>query len=143
MKNGKRSAFIALILLAAILCAACGKSQEASIDYGSSELYTKEEMDTAIALIRAEFDSWEGCELHSLRYAGDECQNPENVRWMGELAAAQGEERTIVHCMEFLSEFHSPKQNAGAWNPDEEYTDWQWWLAGTEDGDWLLLTWGY
>ena len=38
MKNGKQSALAALILLAALLCAACGKSQETSIDYGSSEL---------------------------------------------------------------------------------------------------------
>ena len=25
----------------------------------------------------------------------------------------------------------------------EEYTDWQWWLARSEGGDWELLTWGY
>jgi len=31
----------------------------------------------------------------------------------------------------------------GAWEADKEYTDWQWWLAREEGGDWELLTWGY
>ena len=26
---------------------------------------------------------------------------------------------------------------------DEEYFDYQWWLARTEGGEWQLLTWGY
>jgi D-alanyl-D-alanine carboxypeptidase len=134
---------VAALLLAVLFCTACGKKAEPSLDYGDSALYTKEEMDTAIALIRAEFAGWEGCELHSLRYAGDECQNPENVHWLGELAEARGTEARITRCMEFVSDFHSPRKAIDAWNPDEEYTDWQWWLAGTEDGDWLLLTWGY
>ncbi len=146
MKNWKQHAAALLVLpvlLAALLCAACGTKRNPSVDYGNSELYTKEEMDTAIALIRAEFDGWTGCELHSLRYAGDECQNPENVRWLSELAAARGEEGSVRSCMEFLSDFHSPKTASGAWEPDKEYSDWQWWLAGTEEGEWILLTWGY
>ena len=31
----------------------------------------------------------------------------------------------------------------GAWEPDAEYNDWQWWLARSADGGWDLLTWGF
>ena len=95
--------------------------------------------DAAAALIRAEFDRWEGCEMHSLRYAGDEACTEENLAWMNSLK----EESRFTRCIEFVSDFHSPAEGGGAWAPDEEYTDWQWWLAGTEDGDWVLVTWGY
>ena len=27
--------------------------------------------------------------------------------------------------------------------PDTEYTDYQWWLARTENGDWEIVSWGY
>ncbi len=113
--------------------------REEETDYGESSLFSKEEMDAAAALIRAEFDRWEGCEMHSLRYAGDEACTEENLAWMNSLK----EGSRFTRCIEFVSDFHSPAEGGGAWAPDEEYTDWQWWLAGTEDGDWVLVTWGY
>ena len=108
-------------------------------DYGSSTLYSREEMDEAISLIRQEFDSWEGCVMHGIRYAGDACNSKENIEWMNRL----GETEKFTQCIEFTCDFHSPKEAVGAWNPDEEYTDWQWWLARGEGGSWELLTWGY
>ena len=45
--------------------------------------------------------------------------------------------------IEFLSDYHSPVDAVGAWEPDTEYTDWQWWLARTEGGEWELMTCGY
>ncbi len=115
------------------------EKQELQIDYGTSLLYTEEEMDEAIALIREEFDTWEGCELHSIRYAGDDCNSSENIEWLNEL----GDGVEFTQCIEFVSSFHSPKMGGGAWNPDEEYTGWQWFLGRTDGGDWQLLTWGY
>lgn len=67
---------ISAVLLLGLM--GCGKKETAdepnkaaekpdvTIDYGESELYTKEELDDAIAVIEAEFSTWEGCELHSL-----------------------------------------------------------------------------
>ena len=110
-----------------------------TLDYGSSELYSKADMDSAIELIRNEFGSWDGCELHSIRYASDTCCSPENIAWMNTLKADQN----YTQCIEFLSDFHSPLEAYGAWEADQEYTDWQWWLARSEDGNWDLLTWGY
>ncbi len=110
-----------------------------AIDYGTSALYSQEDMDAAIALIRGEFDSWEGCELHSIRYAGDECVSKKNLDWMNSLR----EGKSYQECICFRSDFHSPVEAVGVWEPDEEYTDWQWWLARGDEGGWELLTWGY
>ena len=113
------------------------------IDYGSSALYTEEEMNAAIEEIRREFDSWEGCELHSVAYAGDEYCNEENIAWMNELEAANDAEETFTQCILFESSFHSPVDGGGAWYADQEYTGWQWWLARPEAGAWKLMTWGF
>ena len=60
---------ILLLCALALLLVGCGK-KDPTVDYGSSERYTREDMDAAIGLIRAEFDTWKGCELHALRGAG-------------------------------------------------------------------------
>ena len=108
-------------------------------ELGGSALYTAEDQLAAVAPILKEFGGWDGCELHRLSYAGDDCQNAENIRWLRSLRDG----RQYVQCIEFLSDFHSPKEATGAWEPDAEYTDWQWWLARESGGDWELLGWGY
>ena len=150
-----------LILVLSLALSACGNKVSVTVDYGSSEIYTQKDMDAAgrvrsmwslescvicmdaaIRKIRAEFDTWKGCELHAIRYAGDECCTEENIRWLnGHTDDGTG----FTQCIEFLSDFHSPRkaEEAGAFNPDSEYTDWNWWLARTEGGDWVLLDWGY
>ena len=104
-----------------------------------ARVLTISELAEAAALIREEFDSWEGCEMHSLRYAGDECCSEENIKWLNFLS--DGSE--ISECVEFLSDFHSPVEGSGAWSADTEYTGWQWWLGREDGGSWELLSWGY
>ncbi len=116
---------------------------EVEIDYGSSELYTTEEMDEAIALILEEFNTWEGCEMHSIRYFSDECNSGEFVAWMNELAEAREPGTTFTQCIAFRSDFHSPVEAYGSWEADQEYTNWEWWLAREDGGSWQLMTWGY
>ena len=110
-----------------------------AVEYGESEFFTERSMDRAIDMILKEFNSWEGCQMHSIRFAGDECNSEENLKWLNSLDG--GHEYT--DCIEFISEFHSPKDQFGAWEPDQEYTGWQWWLGAEADGDWELVTWGY
>ena len=111
--------------------------------YTESELYTPDEMDSAMVMIVNQLLSWTGCELHDLRYAGDECNSDENIRWLNELS----EGKNYAQCIEFLTDFHSPTDEADlegtAWEPDHEYTDYQWWLARADGGDWELVSWGY
>ena len=138
-------AFLALACVTAL--AACGSKKQdtaaVEIDYGSSELYTKEDMDEAIKLIQEEFSKWEGCELHSIAYTSDDDCNEDNIAWMNQLEAAGDAKETFTQCIQFKSNFHSPKEGGGAWNPDQEYTDWGWWLARADGGKWKLMTWGY
>ncbi len=112
-----------------------------TVDYGESTLYTREELEEAAVQVKCRFASFAGCELHALRYAGDEYSTDENLAWMNQLDEGKG----YVQVVEFLSDFHSPLQPGEdtAWEADTEYTDWQWWLARTADGGWQLLTWGY
>ena len=46
-------------------------------------------------------------------------------------------------CIVFTSSFHSPVEGGGAWEPDYDYENWEWYLGRTEGGSWDLLTWGY
>ena len=112
---------------------------DVEIDYGTSEIYTAEELAEAAIQIKCTFASWKGCELHTLRYAGDEADNAKNLEWLN----SHDENAEYTHAAEFLTDFHSPVEASGAWNPDQEYKDYQWWLGLTEDGTWEVVDWGY
>lgn len=124
-----------------------GDISNVTLDYGSSGIYTKEDMDAAIARIEKEFSTWKGCTLNSISYTSDDCNNEENLKWMNELKKARtpDSDNEFTQCIEFQSTFHSPKDqaDAGAFDPDEEYSGWSWWLARTDGGEWHLMTWGY
>ena len=107
--------------------------------YGTSEIYTAEELAEAAIQIKCTFASWKGCELHTLRYAGDEADNAENLERLNAVNEGAG----YTHVAEFLTDFHSPAEAIGAWEPDQEYKDYQWWLARTDDGGWEVVDWGY
>ena len=112
---------------------------DVSIDYGKSEIYTPEDLEEAAIQTKCLFASWEGCEMHSLRYAGDECNSEENIKWANSLDEGAG----YTEVCEFLCSFHSPTEESGAWEADKEYEDYQFWLARTEDGGWQVVNWGY
>lgn len=136
-------------LLLSMVCAfnliGCGNKtvSEANIDYGTSSIYTEEDMNAAIELIKREFKTWDGCELHSIAYSSDDECNKSNIAWMNDLEAANDAKETFTQCIMFQSSFHSPKEASGGLNADEEYTGWQWWLARSERGQWKLMAWGY
>ena len=115
------------------------KASDVAIDLGSSEIYSEEELKEAVVQIKCKFASWEGCELHSIRYAGDESCTEENLKWMNEL----NKDGNYTQVAEFLMNFHSPMEQIGAWDADREYTDYQWWLARSADGGWDIVTFGY
>lgn len=156
MNYKKPAVWIVLLAMAAFavvsVCFATTKKNDDNVeyhftcDYGSSKLYSKEDMDEAIQTIMNEFHNWKGCEMHSIRYGSDQtCSEGDNLSWMQELENANDNKETFTECIMFECDFHSPKSDAdaGGLNVDEEYTDWQWWLARSEDGPWKLMTWGY
>lgn len=110
-----------------------------SYDFSNSKAFTREELEAAAIQVKCEFAKFAGAELHSLRYAGDENDNKENLDWLNSL----DEGAKYTHVAKFLSDFHSPIEGGGAWEADKEYTDYGWWLARTDDGGWQLVTFGY
>jgi len=136
----KRTLAVIVSLLLVMLCG-CGKSSDVSkvsIDYGKSQMYSQEDMDAAIFVIKKEFSSWDGCVLHSIAFTSDSvCKD--NVEYCNELREGAGFDECIV----FESSFHSSKQASGGFTPDQEYSGWSWYLARKDNGAWALLTWGY
>ena len=112
---------------------------EVSYDYGDSKLYTKEELEAAAIQVKCEFATFAGCELHNLRYAGDECNTKENLDWLNSL----DEGANYTQVAEFLADFHTPVEGDGAWEANTEMKDYQWWLARTENEGWQLVNFGY
>ena len=49
----------------------------------------------------------------------------------------------FTQCIEFLSDFRTSGEAASDLEADQEYQNWQWWLARSDGGDWQLMTWGY
>lgn len=140
----KRVLVFLLSIISILGLIGCGKkAPEVRIDYGTSSIYTQKDMNAAIELIKKEFDTWNGCELYSISYSSDDECSESNIAWMNELEAANDEKKIFTQCIMFKSDFHSPKKGGGAWNVDDEYTDWQWWLARTDGDQWKLMTWGY
>ena len=144
------SASVMILVLSACGTKTTGPAPEVAIDLGSSSLYTQEELNTAILLIKDKFATFAGCELHSIRYAGDDANNEENLEWLNSLREVRSNispedvGKQYVQVAEFLSNFHSPvEEGPYAWEIDMEYKDYQWWLGRLEDGRWEIVSWGY
>ena len=144
------SASVMIFVMSACGTKTTGPAPEVAIDLGSSSLYTQEELNTAVLLIKDKFATFAGCELHSIRYAGDDANTEENLEWLNSLREVRSNippedvGKQYVQVAEFLSNFHSPvEEGPYAWNLDEEYTDYQWWLGRLEDGRWEIVSWGY
>ncbi|MBQ7255387.1 MAG: hypothetical protein IJS31_03970 [Oscillospiraceae bacterium] len=130
---------LALILAAVMLLslAACGAKPAVTVDYGESEMYTKEQLAEAAKLIEKTIDGFEGdCELHSLTYLGDE-RSGADLAYIASLGLGD-----YNNCMVFGSSFRSPKDGGGAWEPDTEYT-WEFYLGSENGTDWEVVTYGY
>ena len=117
------------------------------IDYGASSLYSMEDREAAVRVILAEFRSWTGFDLHSVRYTSDECGSAENLSWLNQIAPVPVSKNGFTQCIRFESDFHTTPQFSreefGGFMPDYEYRDWQWWLGRVDGGKWYLVTWGY
>ena len=113
-------------------------SYDFTVDYKTSEMYSREDMDKAISEILKEFDTWDGCVMKKISYSSDEkCRD--NLDYINTLAV----DTEYDECIFFISTFHSPVEGGDAWEPDYDYDRWEWYLGRTDGGNWDLLTWGY
>ena len=134
----KKLSVILSLLLVLIVLVSCAKTSDYSLEYGESNMYSNEDIESAAKVVVEKFNTFHGCVLYSLEYAGDEkCEN--ELSYVNSLKD-DGEE--FVDCLVFYSEFRSPIKGGGAWSPNDIYT-WDWYLGHEKDGEWVLVTYGY
>ena len=123
------------VLLALVVFIVCIVNRPVEIDYGTSEVYSKEEMDEVIAAIINDYFSPDSpCKLYSISYAGDlACQREL------EYYNSRAEEGAVYsECIVFIVRFRSPFFGGGAWNPNQVYV-WHWDFGKTNDGRWKKI----
>ena len=135
----KKLSVILSLLLVLIVLASCAKTSEYTLEYGESNMYSREDIESAAKAVLDEFNTFDGCVLYSLEYAGDEkCKD--ELSYVNSLKDDGGED--FVDCLVFYSEFRSPIKGGGAWSPNDIYT-WDWYLGREKDDEWVLVTFGY
>ena len=114
------------------------KETDPEIVLGNSMALSREELEEVAIRIKCQFASWEGCELESVRFAGDEYITPENVDMVNLL----GKTDKHVLAVKFFTDFRTPKEGYNDLKGDHEYKDFQWWLACDVEGDWDIVIFG-
>ncbi len=120
-----------------------GSNTPYTVDYGTSKVYSKADIDAAIQVVMAEFDTWKGATMKYIGYTNDD-DSIHDIEYAVRLGVDI--DPSYTQSIILTSYFHSPsgKDAEGtAWDPDKDYNDWLWHLVRADGGDWKLLTWGY
>lgn len=138
----KKVILILLVILAAALIAGAaifvgrGDTKKVTELIGDSDLYTAEEIESAMAVVEKEFrKSFSGCTLTKLWYDENVCKLEQ-----GDWTAQYGTDEAIV----LLSDFDVGESGGdGSLDPGTTYKNWEWILVRNAGGEWELKTWGY
>ena len=113
-----------------------GDVSNAKIIRVESEIYSNEEINSAIDVILEEFkENYNGCSLLEIKYIGDE-KNNDYIDW----ATRHNKSEVIV----FISNFKvGPNAGDGVLNPNSEYEGYSWILVRNENENWTYADCGY
>lgn len=127
---------IITVLLVFVLCSCGGKVDGAKTRDVASEIYTKEDITSAIDTIKREFkNNWNGCTLTEIYYAGDEYSEGYQ-----DWADRNNADDVIV----LLSSFKVDSSGGdGSLNPNSTYNNWKWILVRTSGEKWKHVDHGY
>ena len=138
---------IAVFVLLAVLLSACGGSvRGAVIREVPSELYTADEIDSAISVIKTEFSlSWSGCTLQEIAYAGDEMTGKSAEYYLREhyedYSKSWGDFDELIV---LTSTFDVDESGGdGSMVPNSTYRNWNWILVRSGGGSWRHVDHGY
>ena len=124
------SVFAILILAVAVFCL-----KPVSVNCGSSELFSEDEIQSAAEIVKAKFRDFDGCKLISLSFAGDD-------KCLKEADGRTGYDKVIVFKSVFLSPIRS--KDAGAWEPHSIYYNYSFTVGIQAEGNQMvLLNYGY
>lgn len=135
----KKLSFIMLFLALLTFLSSCsnrGDISRVNMDYGESELYTQDEISSAMDVVITYFyREFAACTLTELWY-DEEKTSDAAEEWADN---SQADEAIIL-----LSNYKVGRHGASiALNPGETYSEWQWILVKDADGNWSILTCGY
>lgn len=127
--------FILCAVMLLTLCA-CGDVSHAATHEVESELYTQDDIKSAINVTKRQFRrNWNGCTLTEIYYAGDEVSE-KHQEW----ADRNGLDEVIV----LISSFNVDSSGGdGSLNPNSTYKNWMWILGRSKGGQWQPLDRGY
>lgn len=126
--------FMAIILtLASIFLLSC--LSPSSVYYGNSKMYSRQEMNSAISLVKKEFysDSFLTCKLLSVKYAGDERSQIKTQECKGYLMEGIPCEQCIVFEVEYIASTHTILFPTGSVYKQEFV------LARGSGGEWKMI----
>ena len=142
-KNVFRRISVSIVSLFLIMTlTSCGDyGDQFGVDYGHSNIYTDDEIKAAVDETLQIFSGFTGCEMHNIRYLGDNYSMDEYFNMMNEMYPDNNYTQIIV----FTSDFHTPKvkNEYDWWDPDKEYRDYRWVLARVSSKDrWAVINYG-
>ncbi|MBQ9375484.1 MAG: M15 family metallopeptidase [Ruminococcus sp.] len=105
------------------------------IDLGKSEQLTKEDLNDSVVQIKCQFAAWDGFELKSITYAGDEASNDEAQ------ANKLNPDGKYTQIALFKMNFRTSKNVDGTGlEANKDYKDYEWWLGKTIKDGWGVIT---
>lgn len=135
--NVKKITIFLVCMVMIISLSACGGNvKNVNVVDVESEIYTSDDINSAIETIVKEFDKdWKGCTLKEIYYAGDETSK--NYQ---DWADRNNADEVIV----LLSSFDVDSSGGdGSLNPNSTYDDWNWILVRNTGGQWKHVDHGY
>lgn len=128
------SVFIIIALL--FTFTACGNSIGAVTPAYSSDIHTKDDIETAIKVAKHYFiKEFEGCKLLTITYGGDD---------MLEKHKDLTESSDVKDVIVLVSSFYvSPDGGDGSLNQNDIYTGWEWIIVRDSSGNWVHKGHGY
>lgn len=132
-KISRKLILIAVILVLALLIGSFFRKP--TVEAFSSDIYTQEDYDAAVKVVKQQYDSLTSPTLLKIGYSGDEwtLSQQEYILHFGDYT-----EGIVLYC-----DFSVPKYFRNSWEAGETYRNWQWYLARKDGGDWVAVTSGY
>ncbi len=125
----------AALAIGAVILGDRGDVQNVTVKIGDSDLYSTEDIESAMAVVEKEFKaSFRNCTLTNLWYDETICKLEQND-WVEQYGA----DEAIV----LLSNFTVGKSGVKSLNANSTYKNWEWILVRSDGGEWELKTWGY
>lgn len=124
------------------LCSCGGNVSKAKTHEVASELYSQEDITSAINTIKAEFAlGWSGCTLTEIYYAGDETtKNEQDYYERNNQLKTHNADEVIV----LKSSFDVDSSGGdGSLEPNSTYDGWSWILVRKKGGLWRHVDHGY